>query len=605
MENHSNHSQTITDICSKYKNDQGRLLDILLDVEYIYSCIDKKSINLISNILNISEVDVEQTLTFYHFLHTEFSGEYTIHLNNSVTSQMNGFSEVMQAFEKHTGASRGQVSADGKFGLYETACIGMSDQEPAAIINGKIFPALNEQKVQSIIDFLKYGGSIEELASNDSGDGRNSDASLKSQVNNNIRRRSILLEEKNAVGEAISRLKELGPEGVISLIDESGIRGRGGAGFPTSRKWMFCRNAPGEQKYVFCNADEGEPGTFKDRVLLTEFPELVFEGMVVAGYAIGATMGILYIRHEYMYMKKHLEETLSNLRNKNYLGKSIAGIENFDFDIRIQFGAGAYVCGEESALIESAEGKRGEPRDRPPFPVQNGYKNMPTSVNNVETLCAAVKAIKYGPAHYREYGTDYSLGTKLISISGDCKRPGVYEVDWGVTVRDLLKLSGATDPMAVQVGGPSGICIDEDQYDRRICYDDLATGGSFIIIGKGRNLLGDIVINFMQFFADESCGACVPCRTLPTFLREKLEKILSGHGVKQDLIEIQEWAHILSLNRCGLGQFAGNPILTSLMSFPALYSQLIQTGREFDSGFDITEATREAARAAGRFPIYE
>ena len=266
------------------------------------------------------------------------------------------------------------------------------------------------------------------------------------------------------------------------------VRGRGGAGFPTGLKWEFCRKSKGTYRYVFCNADEGEPGTFKDRVILTEYPNQLFEGMVIAGYAVGSTQGILYLRFEYRYLKKFLEKVLEEMRAKKLLGKSIGGKDGFDFDIRIQFGAGAYVCGEESALIESAEGKRGEPRDRPPFPAEKGYLDSPTVINNVETLCSVVKIVLNGSDWYRALGTAQSAGTKVISISGDCQFPGIYEVEWGFNIHDLLEMVGAEDVQAVQVGGPSGYCIGPDDFDRTLAYEDLSTGGSIIIFNNSRNL---------------------------------------------------------------------------------------------------------------------
>jgi len=216
------------------------------------------------------------------------------------------------------------------------------------------------------------------------------------------------------------------PDEVIEEVKKSTLRGRGGAGFPTGLKWDFCRRSEGEAHYVLCNADEGEPGTFKERVLLTEYPQLVFEGMIIAGYAIDANKGILYLRKEYAYLQEYLEHILQKLRDENLLGNNIAGKDGFNYDIRIQFGAGSYICGEESALIESAEGKRGEPRNRPPFPVQKGYLDQPTVINNVETLCSVVKIIQHGSEWFTMMGSKESAGTKLLSISGDCKYPGVY-----------------------------------------------------------------------------------------------------------------------------------------------------------------------------------
>lgn len=397
----------------------------------------------------------------------------------------------------------------------------------------------------------------------------------------------------------------MSPEQVIEELKTSNIRGRGGAGFPTGLKWEFCRKAKGEKKYIFCNADEGEPGTFKDRVILTELPRLLLEGMIIAGYAVGASEGILYVRYEYRYLKRYLEEILENARKKNYIGKSILGKEGFDFDIRIQFGAGAYVCGEESELIESAEGKRDEPRDRPPFPVEQGYLGMPTIVNNVETFCSVVKIILNGGEWYKSFGTAQSTGTKLLSVSGDCCYPGVYEVEWGFSVNDILDMVGAVKQQvqAVQVGGPSGSLIGPDEFGRILGYEDLSTGGSLIIFGHHRDLIREVVLNFTNFFIEESCGSCSTCRIIPVLLREKLEKILNARGVSKDLNDMLEWARLLKASRCGLGQTAGNPVVSSIKNFRHLYEKMLQKNKDYDAGFDLLAAIQAGAEATGRVPL--
>jgi [NiFe] hydrogenase diaphorase moiety large subunit len=405
-------------------------------------------------------------------------------------------------------------------------------------------------------------------------------------------------------GEALKQIVNIGPEDVIDEVKSSNIRGRGGAGFPTGLKWDFCRRARGEKKFIFCNADEGEPGTFKDRIILTERPKLLFEGMAIAAYATGAEEGILYLRYEYKYLKNFLEHIIEDMRKNNLLGQNIVGKEGFNFDVRIQLGAGAYVCGEESALIESAEGKRGEPRDRPPFPVEKGYLNQPTVVNNVETLCATVKVMLRGGDWYKHLGTVESTGTKLLSVSGDCRYPGIYEIEWGFTINDVLDMVGADHVQAVQVGGPSGTCIAPNEFDRILGYEDLSTGGSMIIIGTQRDIIRDIVLNFTEFFIEESCGSCTPCRTIPVLMREKLIKILNGRGVMQDIMEMEQWSKFMKANRCGLGHTATNPITSTLKNLRNVYLSKIQKDKEYDTGFDLEKATLETRLATNRTYTY-
>ncbi len=593
----------VNNIIEKFNRDEARLMDIMLDIQAEFGLISDEVVTLIAEGLNISSVDVKQTLSFYHFFSQKSRGKYTIYLNDSAVANMMGRAEVARAFEEECKCEFGSVTEDGQIGLYDTACIGMNDQEPAAIINGTIFPKLSESCVKDLVKGMKEGKCVTEMMG-EYGDGKNGNDLLKSMVKNNIMKRGDVLFSDYESGSAIKKLVTMTPKEVIGEVKASHIRGLGGAGFPTGMKWDFCSMSEGDERYVLCNADEGEPGTFKDRVILTELPNLIFEGMTIAGYAIGAKEGILYLRQEYHYMKAYLESVINKLREENFLGKDIAGKSGFDFDIRIQFGAGAYVCGEESALIESCEGKRGEPRNRPPFPVQKGYLQKPTVINNVETLSSIVKIIENGGEWFSMMGTKETAGTKLLSVSGDCKYPGVYEVEWGIRVRDLLEMVGADDTYAVQVGGPSGICISKKDFKRTICFEDLPSGGSIIIVGKQRNLINDIVCNFMDFFIDESCGSCAPCRSLPVILKNKLQKLIDGNGVLSDLNDLENWGKNMKVaNRCGLGQTAANPILSTLNNFREDYEALIENKeKDFDTGFDLNAAVAASCEAVGRNP---
>jgi [NiFe] hydrogenase diaphorase moiety large subunit len=595
----------VANIMTKYNKDKTRLMDILIDTQEEYGFIPKQAINKMAEDLQMSVADIEQTISFYHFFSFQPIGKYKIYLNNSAIANMMGRKEVAETFEKELGIKFGEVSADGLAGLFNTSCIGMNDQEPAAIINNAIFTRLTPFRVKEIVRDMKEGKNIEDMYYASHGDGNNASGLIRSVVTNNIRRIGPVLDPEYQPGKAIRKIIKMKPEEVIEEIKKSNLRGRGGAGFPTGLKWEFCRSIEAEKKYIFCNADEGEPGTFKDRVLLTELPELLIEGMVVAGYAVGAKEGILYVRYEYKYLEKHLENILQEAREKKYLGKEIGGKKGFDFDIRIQFGAGAYVCGEESALIESAEGKRGEPRDRPPFPVRRGYFNMPTVINNVETLCSAVKVVLNGGEWYRSLGTTESSGTKILSISGDCRFPGIYEVDWGFSINDILEMAGAkiSETQAVQVGGPSGTLIGPNEFNRILGYEDLATGGSLMIFNKNRDIINEVVLNFTEFFIEESCGSCSTCRIMPAILMKKLYKILNGRGIEGDLEELIEWSKILRASRCGLGQTAANPILSSVKNFRYLYEEKIQKNKDYDSGFDLNAAVKESCEATGRIPF--
>ncbi len=585
----------------KHPKDPSGLLDIIRDVQSAAGFVPEEAVAEIARHLNLSEADVRGVVTFYHFFSAAPQGETPIFLNDSITSRMCGRAAVAKAFEKEAGCRFGEVSPDGKIGLFATSCIGMNDQEPAAIIAGVIFTSLTESKAEAIVRGLRAGKSAHDLIES-YGDGANQSDLVRAMVSNNIRKRGPVLFGTFESGSAVKKIAAMTPENVIAEIKKANLLGRGGAGFPTGLKWEFCRKEATADRYVVCNADEGEPGTFKDRVILTELPRLLFEGMAVAGYAIGAKLGVLYLRGEYAYLKPYLESVLAELRGQAVLGKAIAGKQGFEFDIEVKLGAGAYICGEESALLESAEGKRGEPRDRPPFPVQLGYLNQPTAVNNVETLATAAQIIVNGSGWFSTLGALKSPGTKLLSVSGDCARPGIYEVEFGLSVQDLLDMVGAQGAMAVQVGGPSGTCLSPAGFQRKISFGDLATGGSIIVFGPGRDIF-EVVESFMEFFVDESCGWCTPCRAGNVLLKKKFEKVARGRGTAQDLADLETWGKLIkATSRCGLGQTSPNPILTTLQNFPELYGAKIRKGEDFVADFDLDAAIQDGCTAAGRQP---
>ncbi|MCB0747562.1 MAG: iron hydrogenase, partial [Ignavibacteriae bacterium] len=340
-------------------------------------------------------------------------------------------------------------------------------------------------------------------------------------------------------GEGIKKAISMERGDILLELKTSKLKGRGGAGFPTSTKWMLTAASISDEKYIICNADEGEPGTFKDRVLLIEYPELVFDGMVIGGYTIGAKKGIVYLRGEYEYLLRPLEDYLEQMRKDNLLGTDILGKKGFDFDITIFLGSGAYVCGEETALIESLEGHRGEARNRPPYPVNTGLNGKPTSVNNVETLATIPHIILKGSEWFQNVGTDKSSGTKLFSISGDCEKPGVYELPWGITINELLEISEAKNTKAVQIGGASGFCYPKSQFNRKLCYSDVPTGGSVIIFNESRSMI-KVLKNFMEFFVEESCGQCTPCRIGNVKLLEGVKQIERGEHTFGYLNKLKE-----------------------------------------------------------------
>jgi [NiFe] hydrogenase diaphorase moiety large subunit len=308
-------------------------------------------------------------------------------------------------------------------------------------------------------------------------------------------------------------------------------------------------------------------------VLLTRSPELVFAGMIIAGHAVGAAHGILYLRAEYHYLRQYLEHQLNILRDRGFLGDR--------FDIRIQSGAGAYICGDESALIESCEGKRDTPRLKPPFPVENGFLGKPTCLNNVETFAAASRIIEMGGAWFAAMGTPESTGTRLLSVAGDCSAPGVYEIEWGMTLAEMLSMVGAEHPRAVQISGPSGEMVSADAYaDRLLAHEDISCNGSVMVFNTERDLLG-VVRDFTRFFVNESCGICVPCRVGTTMLSQKVDLVIGGRATRSDVDDMVRWGAILTKTcRCGLGTTAPSPILTTLEKFPEVFAERLDEGQD-------------------------
>lgn len=372
-------------------------------------------------------------------------------------------------------------------------------------------------------------------------------------------------------------LTELTPQETIDLIKASGLRGRGGAGFPTGTKWQFASNTPGEVKYVCCNADEGDPGAFMDRSVLEGDPHAVLEAMAIAGYCIGAHQGYIYVRAEYPIAIHRLEVALKQAREYGLLGKDIFGT-GFDFDIELRFGAGAFVCGEETALMTSIEGKRGEPRVRPPFPAVKGLFGKPTVLNNVETLANIPQIILKGADWFASMGTEKSHGTKVFALGGKITNTGLVEIPMGTTLREIIEEIGGGIPngkkfKAAQTGGPSGGCIPASLIDTPIDYDNLIAIGSMmgsggLIVMDEDTCMVDIAKFFLEFTVDESCGKCTACRIGTKRLLEMLEKITSGNADLSDLAELEELCYYIKDNSlCALGQTAPNPVLSTLRYF--------------------------------------
>ena len=374
----------------------------------------------------------------------------------------------------------------------------------------------------------------------------------------------------------VKALTTMTPEQVITEVKASQLKGRGGAGFPTGLKWEFTAKAEGTDKAIICNADEGEPGNFKDRLIMEGDPHQIIEGLVIAGYAVGAHKGYIYIRGEYQQSVSHTERAIEVAREMGLLGTNILDT-GFDFDIEVFKGAGAYICGEETALIESLEGNRGESRMKPPFPPTCGLNGQPTIINNVETLATIPSIIVKGAEWYASIGTGQSKGTKIFSPCGDVLYPGVYEVPFGVTLRDIIyNMAGGIKSgkklKGVLMGGPSGVMVGEDALDRRLCAEDLQPGAGALIVLDEDKCIVDLMQNCAQFFYHESCGQCTPCREGTKRILETLNWWTAGAGSEEDIKLLETLANTMALtSKCGLGQFAGVAFKSSLPLFMKEY----------------------------------
>ncbi|MGI6538616.1 MAG: NADH-quinone oxidoreductase subunit NuoF [Caldicoprobacterales bacterium] len=486
--------------------------------------------------------------------------------------------------------------------LVQTGCFGLCEVGPVVIVypEGAFYSRITKEDVPRIVsEHLLKGRIVTDLLYHDS---IHEDDAIKSldEVNFYKKQKRLALRNCGVIDpekieeyiafdgyKALGKvLTEMTPEETIELIKASGLRGRGGAGFPTGLKWDFTAKAKGDKKYVCCNADEGDPGAFMDRSVLEGDPHCVLEAMAIAGYAVGADQGYIYVRAEYPIAVKRLTIAIAQARQMGLLGKNIFGT-NFSFDIELRLGAGAFVCGEETALMASIEGNRGEPRPRPPFPAVKGVFGKPTLLNNVETYANIPQIILNGPEWFRSIGTEKSKGTKVFALGGKIVNTGLVEVPMGTTLREIIYeigggIPGGKEFKAAQTGGPSGGCIPAEHLDTPIDYDSLSEIGSMmgsggLIVMDNDNCMVDIARFFLDFTVDESCGKCPPCRIGTKRMLEILDRITKGQGEEGDIEKLETLGkNIKASALCGLGQTAPNPILSTIRYFREEYEAHIR-----------------------------
>lgn len=583
----------VAQVLAAHGGRRQRLVQVLREVQAHTHWLPRDVLARVAAGLGLTPAVVEGVAGFYRFFHLKPVGRHHLLWSDNVTDRFGGSRELAGELCRRLGVAPGQVSADGLVSVDFASCTGMADQGPALLVDQRqVLTRMDAERVAQLADLILARVPVAQWPAD------------WQRVDDNVQRAGPLLGSTPLTGAALRATLARGSEATLAELRASDLRGRGGAGYGTAAKWAAALRAPlppGGGRFVVCNADEGEPGTFKDRVLLARRAHTLFEGMTVAARVLGARQGFLYLRGEYRYLLEALEAVLARRRAAGLLGGRILGMAGFDFDIEIHLGAGAYVCGEESALLESLEGRRGTPRIRPPYPVEQGYLGQPTVVNNVETLCAAALVALHGAAWWRREGSPGGSGTRLHSVSGDVERPGVYEFPLGCTVQQVLDAAGARHTQAVQVGGPSGRCVAPHEFGRAIglAPDELHTPGAFTVFDDSRDMF-EVARGYSRFFAHESCGFCTPCRVGTELIVRRMDKLADGFGSAFDARELRELEALLhGATHCGLGSTATNPLRDTLERFPAAYRRRLQQPH-FVPAFDLDAELAPARRATGR-----
>jgi NADH-quinone oxidoreductase subunit F len=552
---------------------QGRpaLLPALHAAQQIYGWLTEPVAAEVGRALGVPLADVYGVIDFYAMFSRQPVGRTVLRVCGAPVCALGGADAVVDALCRHLQMEPGEVSSDGAFTVEHAPCLGLCDHAPAVLTGAAPFGRADPAQAAAMcppsggktVSFV--GGDIRMLTSNC---GQGHPTSLA-----DYQARGGYLGFKKAL--------TMTPPEVLAQVKAAGLVGRGGAAFPTGVKWEGAANAPGQPKYIVCNADESEPGTFKDRILMEDDPHRTIEGMIIAAYAVGASRGYIYVRGEYPCAFKVMSEAVAEARQAGAIGENIFG-SGLNFEIEMRLGAGAYICGEETALLESIEGKRGLPRIKPPFPTTHGLFGKPTVINNVETFCNVPLIVDRGAAEYRKIGTERSPGPKLFCVSGQIEKPGLYEVPFGVTLRHLLfDLAGGLKPgrklQAVLMGGAAGAFATEKDLDVILSFEnlraaDLPLGSGAVMVFDERADLRDMLKRLAHFFADESCGKCYPCQLGAQRQYEIIERSAAGHPLTGDRERLSDVGNtMIDASLCGLGQTAPTAVLSAMKLWPEMF----------------------------------
>src|SRR5579863_1921984 len=563
-----------TELAGRYPIKRSALIPMMLYAQDQFGSLGDEIIQEIARRLELNIIQVEETLAYYSMLRRKPAGKYHIQVCTNISCMLRGGNELYKHVQKRLGIGHKEVSASGTFSLEEVECIGACTGAPAMQVNYDFYEDLDPDKVDAIFEQLQEGkkpkpSAVTAGSLHDRLPAEVPVISKRFGVKDSHR---IDVYRNHEGYQALEKALAMTPDQIIDEVKKSNLRGRGGAGFPVGMKWSFVPKDTSKPKYILANADESEPGTCKDRPLMEMDPHQLIEGMVIAGRAVGAHQGYIYIRGEYRYIIEIMDTAVAEAYARGYLGKNILG-SGFDFDLAIHTGAGAYECGEESALMESLEGKRGYPRIRPPFPAVVGLYGCPTVINNVETLSAVPAIILEGGEAYANRGTPKNGGTRLLCVAGHINKPGIYEIPLGMNMKKFIYemaggIPGGKKLKAVVPGGSSCPLLSADEIDVAMDFDSVAKMGS--MLGSGGTVVLDedtCMVDFarriMHFYAHESCGWCIPCREGTAWLRKMLDRFHEGGGRQEDIPLIDELSkNMLGKTFCPLGDAAAMPTIS-------------------------------------------
>jgi len=551
------------------KRDRSQLLPALLDAQSMYGYLPEPVLELVGKYLHVPMAEIHGVIEFYTMLYASPTGKTIVRVCTSPICAQAGGERAFKAACSHLAVNSDGREGEGNYLVEKVECLGLCDHAPAALVGDTPIARIDADTPDKWIlnpkeaPLGRIGGEPRWLS------GR---CGVIEPTD------IIAFQEHGGFAGLRRALSEMKPSEVLQEIKASGLVGRGGAAFPTGLKWEYTAATEAEMRYVVCNADESEPGTFKDRVLMEGDPFSILEGMTIAAYAIGSQRGFIYVRGEYPRAQRILQEAIEVAQTAGYLGENILGNE-FSFDVVVRSGAGAYICGEETALFESIEGKRGYPRLKPPFPTTHGLFGQPTVINNVETLCTAAWIIANGHEAYRSLGTEKSPGTKLFCLSGDVAQPGVYEVPFGTLLKDVLEFAGGVqgELQAVLLGGAAGAFAGPDQLDLPLSFEGmqaagLALGSGVVMAINQERDLQQTMLSLAHFFAHESCGKCFPCQLGTQRQLEILVKVTEGKASEADVRALEDIGFTMThASLCGLGMTASTAILSALERWPEMF----------------------------------